>query len=391
MIPVDEALANIFALLPSAVPSEKVSLREAPGRVLAADASASRDMPPFDCSAMDGYAVRSADVSVGVLLTVVGEAAAGARYPGSLRAGEAVRIFTGAPLPEGADHVIIQEDVEREGDTIRLKDKLDASSHVRPAGNDFRAGDRLAAPRPLSPADIMLIAAMNNTSVEVARRPVVAIIASGDELVMPGETPGPDQIISSNGFGLAALIEREGGIARILPIARDTIGSMTQVLDMARDADLIVTCGGASVGEHDLIGQASHELGIERAFHKVAMRPGKPLMAGRIHGKPFIGLPGNPVSALVCGTIFVLPALRVLLGLPAEPAPRLTATLAEPLPQNGPREHYMRAAYAAGSVRAFERQDSNLTRTMAEADCLLVRAPRAPAAAAGETVDLVLL
>ncbi|MFV0245416.1 MAG: gephyrin-like molybdotransferase Glp [Qingshengfaniella sp.] len=389
MISVDQALTAIFELI-TPLPSETVTLRQACGRVLTEDAVATRDQPPFPSSAMDGYAVRDTDVAPGARLTVIGEAAAGHRFSGPVGPGQAVRIFTGAPVPAGADRIVIQEDVIRDGPQIRIGEAPDTQAYIRPAGGDFRAGTRLVAGRRLRPADISLLASMNVNNLRVARRPVVAILGTGDELVAPGETPGPDQIVSSNGIGLAALVEAEGASARILPIARDTVAALRDGLALARGADLIVTSGGASVGDHDLIANAAEELGLERQFYKVAMRPGKPLMAGRHAGIPLIGLPGNPVSTMVCGSIFILPALRAMMSLPAVAAPRHPARLAHPLSANGPREHYMRARTEAdGTVRAFDRQDSSLQNILSQADALIVRPPGDRARKTGESIEIV--
>jgi len=386
MITVDEALEKLFTLV-APLESEEVPLAEAVGRVLARDLAARRDQPPFAASAMDGYGVREDEAQPGAQLKVIGEAAAGHGFDGVVNPGQAVRIFTGAPLPAGASRVIIQEDVSRSGDQITLNDDLDPKPHIRPKGCDFGVGEVMGAPRVLRPADIALLASMNNATVPVTRRPVVALISTGDELVMPGETPGPDQIIASNTFGLKALLEGLGARARILPIARDNIPSLETAFGLAAGADLVVTIGGASVGDHDLVGQVAGQMGMDRAFYKVAMRPGKPLMAGRMSGAAMVGLPGNPVSAMVCGQVFLAPMIRAMLGLGARRSSRLTARLAAPLPQNGPREHYMRARLTPEGLVAETRQDSSLLSVLAEADALLVRPLNDPARAAGETVE----
>ena len=301
-----------------------------------------------------------------------------------------MRIFTGAPIPDGADRVVIQEDVSRAGDKITLGQTLDSSRYIRDLGTDFKVGTRLPAGRRLTPAQIALAASMNVPTLTVARRPIVALIATGDELVMPGETPSPDQIIASNSFGLAALLEAEGAEVRLLPIARDTKDSLRAIFELAQGADLVVTIGGASVGDHDLVGEVVEDFGMDRSFYKVAMRPGKPLMAGKLGTAAMVGLPGNPVSSMVCGHIFLRPALRALQGLPAAALPRTTATLAAPLDENGPREHYMRAHRDAdGRVTAEDRQDSSLMTVLAAAECLIVRAPRDPARSEGERVEIV--
>ena len=388
MITVAEALARLFALV-EPLGAEEVPVERAAGRVLARDAVAGRDQPPFPASAMDGYAVAAAEAAPGARFRVVGEAAAGRRFAGRIGPGEAVRIFTGAPLPEGADRVVIQEDTAREGEAVTLLDSLGAGPHVRPAGADFRAGDRLAAPRRLSPADVALLAAMNLPRVAVARRPEVAILSTGDELVLPGEDPGPDQIIASNAYGLKALLEALGAEARLLPVARDTEASLRAGFELADGADLVLTVGGASVGDHDLVGPVAAELGMEQAFYKVAMRPGKPLMAGRLGQAAMIGLPGNPVSAIVCGHVFVAPVIRKMLGLGEAPAPRRQAPLARAVAANGPREHYMRARLTPEGLQPFDSQDSALLSVLAEADALLVRPVSDGPRAAGEVVDYV--
>ncbi|MCX7644802.1 MAG: molybdopterin molybdotransferase MoeA [Rhodobacteraceae bacterium] len=386
MIPVAEATDRLLALV-RPLPPETVPLGRAAGRVLAEDAVAARAQPPFDASAMDGYALRAAEARPGARFRVVGEAHAGRGFHGALGPGEAVRIFTGAPMPAGADRVAIQEDVDREGDTITLKPGLGAEPNVRPRGSDFAEGARMAAPRRLGPADLALLAAMNVPAVRAARRPEVALVATGDELVLPGQSPGPDQIVASNVFGLRAMAEAEGARVRMLPIARDDPAALRAVLALAAGADLIVTVGGASVGERDLVAEVAQAAGLELAFHRIAMRPGKPLMSGRMGAAVLIGLPGNPVSAMVCGELFLRPVLRAMQGLP-DPLPRRrTATLAAALPANGPREHYMRARVENGAITAFERQDSALLSVLAEANALLVRPVSDPPRAAGETVD----
>jgi len=386
MISVEEALAHLFDLL-APLPVEEVALAEAANRVLARPVTARRDQPPFAASAMDGYAMRAADAQPGARLRVVGEAAAGRGASSRVEPGVAMRIFTGAPLPPGADRVVIQEDVCREGDRIVLGDRLDKGPHVRPAGADFTAGHTLSAPRRLRPADLALAAAMNVARLPVHRRPDVALIATGDELVMPGEEPGPDQIIASNAFGLRAMVEAEGGIARLLPIARDTEASLETVLGLAEGADLIVTIGGASVGDYDLVGPVAARLGMDQAFYKVAMRPGKPLMAGRLGKAAMLGLPGNPVSALICGHVFLLPVLRALQGLPAAAAPRRRGLLGCDLPENGPREHYMRARLSPEGLVPFDSQDSALLTVLAEAQALLIRPAGDGPRTAGESVE----
>lgn len=386
MISVEDALARCFALV-TPLGAETVPLRHAAGRIMAAPAVARRDQPPFAASAMDGYALQG-DPAPGDRFTVIGEAGAGHAYAGTIGPGQALRIFTGAPLPAGATRVVIQEDVDRTGDTITIKPNADTGTHIRPLGQDFRAGDALS-PRLLRPNDLALLAAMNIPSVTVTRRPIVAIIATGDELVMPGEEPRPDQIIASNAFALAAMVEQTGAEARLLPIARDTEAELTTVLSMTDGCDLIVTIGGASVGDHDLVGRVAETMGMERAFYKIAMRPGKPLMAGRLRGVPMLGLPGNPVSSIVCGHLFLLPMLRAMLGLGQHAPATRQATLAIDLPANGPRAHYMRARLSGDRITPFDRQDSALITILTEADALLIRPLADGPAAAGTRVDYI--
>lgn len=389
MISVEVAHRRLMALF-APVGTETVPLAEAGGRTLAKDIVADRDQPPFAASAMDGYAVRAEDLAAGIPLRVIGEAPAGRRYPGRVGPGEAVRIFTGAPVPEGADTILIQEDAERAGDMITPRADPDTSRFIRPAGADFARGTRITAPRRLTAAEIALAAAMNAGTVTVARRPVVALIPTGDELVWPGESPGPDQIVSSNNFGLKAMLEAEGAEVRLLPIARDNPESLALAFDLASDADLVVTLGGASVGDHDLVQATALAHGLTLDFYKIAMRPGKPLMAGRFGTTPLVGLPGNPVSAMVCGHLFLCPAVRAMLGLDATLPEPLPARLAMPLGKNGPRAHYMRAKVEATAngwhCTPFDRQDSALLSVLVAANALLVRPPHDRPREPGEEV-----
>ncbi|MBW6505727.1 MAG: molybdopterin molybdotransferase MoeA [Rhodobacteraceae bacterium] len=388
MISVEEALARVLALC-GPVRSEAVPLRAALGRVLAAPAVATLTQPPFDAAAMDGYAITAADHHPGRTLRLIGEAGAGHGFDGTLGPGEAVRIFTGAPVPQGADRVLMQEDVQRAGDHITLPAALDARRHIRPRGQDFAEGQTVAAPLRLTPRHLGLLAAMNVATVTVARRPTVAVIATGDELVMPGEAPGPGQIVCSNSFALAAMAEEAGAEARLLPIARDSEAALRQAFALAADADVIVSSGGASVGEHDLVGKVAAELGMARAFWQVAMRPGKPLMAGRMGNAAMLGLPGNPVSAFVTARLFLVPLLAAMQGLPGGHAPRRTR-LAQDVAANGPRTHYMRARLTEGDapmIAPFAEQDSAILRLLTEADALLIRPAGDGPRAAGAWVD----
>ncbi|NNK77519.1 MAG: molybdopterin molybdotransferase MoeA [Litoreibacter sp.] len=388
MISTAEALDHLLALV-APMPVEEIALQDAFGRVLAEPAVAARAQPPFPASAMDGYAITDAKPEPGTRYTVIGEAAAGHAYTGDLHTGQAVRIFTGAPVPNNAKSVVIQEDVTRNGDEITLSADLERADHIRPAGGDFNIGATLDAPRRLRAADLALMASMNLSVVPVRRKPVIALIATGDELVMPGEMPRDDQIIASNTFGLKAMFETRGAEVRVLPIAKDTVSSLATVLQMAEGCDLAITIGGASVGDHDLVAQVAGELGLDRSFYKVAMRPGKPLMAGHLQGAAMVGLPGNPVSSMVCGEIFVSPMIDKMLGMPAGPRPRDTAVLSEPLGQNGPREHYMRARLGPEGVAAFHRQDSSLLSVLADANALIVRPPHDGPREIGAQVDVI--
>jgi molybdopterin molybdotransferase len=385
MITVEDARALLFDLVET-LPSETVPLAEAAGRILSQDVSATRDQPPFAASSMDGYAVKAAEVELHAMFKLVGESAAGNRFDGAVGPGQAVRIFTGAPVPEGTDFVVIQEDVDRKGDLITISDDPGKKTNIRPAGIDFTKGTTITAPRVIRPEDMALMAAMNIPQVPVTRKPQIALISTGDELVMPGEVPGPDQIIASNTFGLKALLEREGAHVRILPIAQDTASSLETAFGLAKGADLVVTIGGASVGDYDLVSDVSEALGMDRSFYKIRMRPGKPLMAGRMGDAAMVGLPGNPVSAMVCGYLFLVPLVRRMLGLEALLNPFKTAVLAEPLAANGPREHYMRAIVDENGIRACSDQDSSLLSVLADANALLMRPPQDPALPEGTQV-----
>ncbi|MEL7462584.1 MAG: gephyrin-like molybdotransferase Glp [Pseudomonadota bacterium] len=392
LLSAEEALARVLSLMtPTEI--ESVPLAKAAGRVLAAPIYAERDQPPFAASAMDGYAVRAADVAVGATLKVIAEVPAGASLDGEVGPGEAVRIFTGAPVPAGADAILIQEDAGRDGDALTVREAPVKGTYIRPAGLDFKAGSRLEASRRLTSAEIALAAAMNAPFVEVRKKPVVSLIATGDELVAPGGRPGPTQIISSNNYGLAALLEACGAAAEIQPIATDDEGSLKDALDRAAHADLIVTLGGASVGDYDLVRDVFGAEGLDLSFYKVAMRPGKPLMAGRVRGKAMVGLPGNPVSSMVLGHLLLRPAVDAMLGLPATALPRVKIPLAQSVEANGPREHYMRARIettADGPVAfPYPNQDSSILSVLAAANGLVVRPPKAPEAKAGDVVEVI--
>ena len=395
MLSVAEARARIVAAF-HPLGSEQVGLLSALGRVLAADIAARVTQPPAAVSAMDGYAVRADDVAqVPAKLRIVGQAPAGGSYEGPVTAGQAVRIFTGGPLPAGADAIIIQEDTDAEGDHVVVREGAPRGTYVRPAGLDFKAGDVLLMKgRLLTARDIGIAAAMNAPWLPVTRRPRIAILATGDEVVMPGDPLGPHQIISSNGLSLAAFVTACGGDPIHLGIAPDDRAALQAMAQGAVGADLLVTSGGASVGDHDLVQAALGEAGMKMDFWKIAMRPGKPLMFGNIGATHVLGVPGNPVSSLVCATMFLRPAIDAMLGRIAEPEPQPTALLGRDLPRNDSREDYLRARLSHDSqgrlvATPFEKQDSSMLSFLSKADCLVVRAPRAPAIKAGTLVAIV--
>ncbi len=398
MIPVQEARDRILAALrPGGV--ELVPLRQAAGRVLARDAAARRDQPPLRVSAMDGYAVRAVDcATVPVDLTIVGEAAAGGGHSGIVGSGQAVRIFTGGPVPDGADAVVMQEDTTPlAAGAVRIHLAPHAGKFIRPAALDFAAGDiLLRAGRRLSIRDVALLAAMNLLWIPVYRRPMVTLLSTGNEVVMPGEQPGPAGVFSSSSLGLAALVEALGGSATILEIARDDAAALSALASTAAPADMLVTTAGVSVGDHDLVQSALGRAGLTVDFWKVAMRPGKPLLSGSFTGIPFLGLPGNPVSALVVALVFLAPALARLSGLPDDAfTPYEQAVAGCDLPGNpGKRQAYLRAGLTpalAGPpvVIALPNQDSAGLAELARADCLLIQPPDAPPAAAGDPVSIL--
>lgn len=392
LLPVEDAKARILKGVKT-TGAEDVSLQQAAGRILAKDLKARRNQPPFAASAMDGYAVRAQDVEqVPVQLALVGESAAGQRFTGKVKAGQAARIFTGAPVPEGADAVVIQENTSRQGDRVTINQSAPVGHFIRPAGLDFSRGDVvLAKTTRLNARSLGLCASMNYAKVPVRKKPVVAILATGDELVPPGGKPRPDQIISSNSTALAAAITSFGGEPFDLGIAPDKLKPIEKALNKAAKADILLTIGGASVGDHDLIGPAFDNLGIKRDFWKIAMRPGKPLIFARRKSQRILGLPGNPVSSLVCARIFLKPLIEKILGL--QNADDLCqARLGAPLPANDLRQDYIRARLShddKGRLLAtpFGRQDSSMQMIFARSDALIMRPPHAPAARKGSVVS----
>ena len=395
MISVEEALSRLLAPLEK-LPLEQVSIADAIGRVLAEDLAARRTQPPFAVSAMDGYAVRAADVAaVPVELRIVAEVPAGAGFGGHVGPREAARIFTGAPMPAGTDTVVIQEDTERNGDQVRVLEGAARGRYVRREGLDFAEGDvLLRAGRRLTARDIGLAAAMNRPWLFVHRRPRVGVLSTGDEIVMPGDPIGPHQIVSSNSLALGAFVAACGGIPVSVGNAPDDPAALRHVAAATRGVDLLVTTGGASVGAHDLVRDVLGADGLELDFWQIAMRPGKPLMVGRYRGTPMVGLPGNPVSTLVCALLFLRPALDRLSGAVAAQEAAPTARLGAALPKNDRRQDYLRSRLARAAdgvleVFPFEVQDSSMMRLLSDADCLVVRPPNAPAIAAGATVPIV--
>ena len=400
-MPVEEALTRVLASVAAPTEREAIALAEAYGRTLASDVVSRRIQPPFANSAMDGYALRAADAArAPAQLTVVGESAAGRPFGGRLGPGEAARIFTGAPLPEGADAVAMQETARREGATVILDAPVALGDHFRAPGGDFDAGEIvLRAGRRLSARDVALAAAADHPTLVVHRRPRVAILASGDELVAPGAGLGPAQIVSSNTFAVAGIVVAAGGAPIDLGIAADDPKALANHLAqaVAQRADVLVTLGGASVGDHDLMRQALADAGMELGFWRVGMRPGKPLIHGRLGATIVLGLPGNPTSSTLCALLFLRPLVRALLGDPDAGAdPSEPARLAVALPANGPRRDYARATLTRDVsgldlATPIASQDASLVKAFARADALLARAPNAPAAAAGEMCRIIRL
>lgn len=392
---IDEAHRRILDAVAPSEP-ESVGLIEARARVLATDVHARLTQPPFPSSAMDGYAVRASDLAeTPVSLSVIGESQAGRRFDGTLRASQAVRILTGAPMPDGADTVVIQENVARAGDEITVREAPRPGANVRLEGGDFRDGQRLlAAGTRLDASAVTLAAAAGHAALTVRRKPSVAILATGDELAEPGSTLGPDQIVSSNPYGIGALVERAGGTARLFGIAADQRAAIAERLKAAEGADVLVTIGGVSVGDRDVVRPALEQSGMQLVFWKVAIRPGKPLLFGRMNETRVFGLPGNPLSCLIAARVFLTPLLYALLGRADTGLETTAAVLAHDLPANGARQHYMPGKTAHDSagvarVAALPAQDSARLTGLVGADVLIVRPPEAPAAAAGDVVPVL--
>ncbi|GGA85698.1 molybdopterin molybdenumtransferase MoeA [Brucella endophytica] len=399
LLPVDEALARLLADA-TALGEETIPLMQAGGRVLARPVTARHTQPPFDASAMDGYALRGADVaSVPVELTVIGESAAGKRFSGTVAPGEAVRIFTGAPVPDGADTVLIQENTERlSNDRVRVLASVAPGKNIRRAGLDFTKSETLLTPgRVLDAADLSLAAAANNAALAAIRQPKVAILATGNELVPPGGTLGPDQIIASNTVGIAEIVRRNGGVVCDLGIVPDKVERIEAAIGTAVEegVDILVTSGGASVGDHDLVHAALSARGMELDFWKIAMRPGKPLMFGRLKTLRVLGLPGNPVSSLICAHLFLVPLVAALGGRAYKPDIR-TARLESDLPANGSRRDHIRAQIIVGRDGALfasplPQQDSSVLSALARADALIIREPHTAPARAGDPCQIYMI
>lgn len=396
MLPVAEARACIIAgLRPTA--AEVVALSDAWGRVTAVPILARLTQPPTDVSAMDGYALRASDGAAGVRLRVAGRAPAGHPFTGQVGPGEAVRLYTGSGIPDGADCVVAQEDVTAEDGTVLLHAVPQAGRHVRPAGGDFRQGTELVpAGTRLGARAVGLAAAGNHPWVAVHRRPRVGLLATGDEIAMPGDPLGPGSIVSSNVHALAALVRSGGSEPVMLPIARDTAAAVAQAVQGVASLDMLVTTGGASVGDYDLVQAGLTQQGFALDFWRIAMRPGKPLLSGALHGVPVLGLPGNPVSAFVCAVLFLWPALGRLSGLAGDSLPSVTMPLGRNVTANDHREDYLRAAIAPGPdgverVTPFPLQDSSMLHVLAQAQGLVIRPPHAPAVPAGTHVPVLRL
>jgi molybdopterin molybdotransferase len=391
LLPVEEARARILSNA-KPLPFENVPLAQALGRVLAKPLSAKRDQPPFNSSAMDGYAVRSEDSATE--LTVIGTSAAGHAFSGKLKAGQAIRVFTGAPVPATADAVVIQENTTTSGKTVTILQPVRASQNIRPQGLDFKKGEiLLPASIRLNARDIGLAAAMNCNILSVRKKPIVAVIATGDELVLPGKKPRPDQIVSSNSNALAAMAESFGAKVINGGIVRDDLKATERAILKMAKADIIVTTGGASVGDHDFIQQALKNTGVKIDFWKIALRPGKPFMYGRKGRQQVLGLPGNPVSALVCARLFLKPLLDCLQGLQVE-EDATVARLGIAMPANDSRQDYVRARLeiapdGSRTATPFGKQDSSMQRTFRDAHCLVIRPPNAPAAGIGDLVPIL--
>ena len=389
MISFEHALSKLL-FLANKIDVEEVKLEEAYSRVLASEAISSRDQPPFDASSMDGYALKKIDKLPNKKLLVVGKVAAGKSFKGTIKKGEAVRIFTGAPVPSGANSILIQEDAEELDNFIKIRQKVEKNDFIRKKGCDYKAGKILLKKgKILRSFDIALLASMNIPLLKVTRRPRVSIISTGDELVAPGNLPNNNQIVASNTYGLKALLNKWGATSHILPIARDNKTSLKKALDLAVPADLVITIGGASVGDHDYVSEVFNKIKVKHSFYKVAMRPGKPILAGKNNNTIFVGLPGNPVSALVCAHLFLNPLIGKMLGTNELNNIEKKGFLQNDLPKNAVRKHFMRAFLKNGQLAVSKKQDSSLLSVLQKANALVIRQPNEPSAKKGDLITYI--
>ena len=395
MISVDDAINRITCSV-ERLQSEVVHLAESHGRILAKDVKAPTSHPPFNVSSMDGYAIKSKDTGkVPTILKKIGEVPAGDQFSGILKAGEAIRLFTGSRIPDGADTVVIQENTKSDGDNVKILKKSVVGDYIRLAGLDYNLGDvTLKAGQFLTPRAIGLLASMNCPWVHVRRKPRIAILATGNEIVMPGETLGPNQIISANTHALAAAVKSYGGEAINLGVARDDTTAIRTLAEKSKSSDILITTGGASVGDYDLVQTALGEIGLELDFWKIAMRPGKPLIFGKIGNTHFFGLPGNPVSALVCALIFIRPAVLRMLSYEKLSPTLLRVPISQPLGENDERQDYLRATLQQRKdqkheVTPFTVQDSSMLSCLTHSNCLIVRPPFDPPISAGSLVNVI--
>ena len=387
MISFEQALSKILYLADK-IDFEEVKLEESYSRVLAHDAISFRDQPPFDASAMDGYALNKIDKLPSKKLSVIGKVAAGNSFDRTVGKGQAVRVFTGAPMPKGTNSVLIQEDAEELENFITINQIVEKKDFVRKKGCDYKSGEiLLQRGKILTSFDIALLASMNFPLLKVTKQPRVSIISTGDELVFPGNLPDSNQIVASNTYGLKALLTKWGATSHILPIARDNISSLEKAIDLSIPADLVITIGGASVGDHDYVNKVFNKINVKHSFYKVAMRPGKPILAGKNNNTIFVGLPGNPVSALVCAQLLLKPLIGKMLGTSELNNIEKKASLQNDLPKNGGRKHFMRAFFNNGYLEVSQKQDSSLLNVLQKANALVIRKPNEPPAKKGDLIS----
>ena len=387
MISFEQALSKILYLADK-IDFEEVKLEESYSRVLAHDSISFRDQPPFDASAMDGYALNKIDKLPSKKLSVIGKVAAGNSFDRTVGKGQAVRVFTGAPMPKGTNSVLIQEDAEELENFITINQIVEKKDFVRKKGCDYKSGEILLQKgKILTSFDIALLASMNFPLLKVTKQPRVSIISTGDELVFPGNLPDSNQIVASNTYGLKALLTKWGATSHILPIARDNISSLEKAIDLAIPADLVITIGGASVGDHDYVNKVFNKINVKHSFYKVAMRPGKPILAGKNNNTIFVGLPGNPVSALVCAQLLLKPLIGKMLGTSELNNIEKKASLQNDLPKNGGRKHFMRAFFNNGYLEVSQKQDSSLLNVLQKANALVIRKPNEPPAKKGDLIS----